>query len=130
MLPDRQSVVGREDNVGILSLAAFLKRFQDPSDLLIHMRDDGIVFRSVNPYDLLGPGKGSERFVPDLDRTVVKGMFGQVVFGNLNLIRGIRVDEFLGCLTRIVRRIEGDEHEERLVRLLPFSQELNRIVGE
>ena len=58
------------------------------------------------------------------------GILGQVVLRHLHLVERIAVDVFLRRLARVVRRVEGDVHEERIVAFFGILEKTKRIVGD
>ena len=61
--------------------------------------------------------------------SLIERMLGQVVWRNGNFPRGIAVDEFLRRLSRIVRRVEADIHEERRILLRLLAQMFDGALG-
>ena len=98
------------------------------------MGNDGVVFLTVDFDGMFCPGHRSEFLVPKAVRAtdlVLVWIHGEEVGWNFDPAQGILVDEFLGCLAGIMRGIERDVGEERILvgMLLRFLQKIDGIFG-
>ncbi len=98
------------------------------------MGNDGVVFLTVHFNGMLGPGHRGEFLVPKTvwaTDLVLVWIHGKKVGRYLDPAQGILVDEFLGCLAGIMRSIERDVGEERILvgMLLRFVQKIDGIFG-
>ena len=64
VLTNSKAMIRGIDYVGILIQARFLQTIENPSDLLVHVGDDGIVFLPVNFDGMLGPWHRGQFFIP------------------------------------------------------------------
>ena len=121
------------------ALPVFFQGRQDASDLLVHVRDDRVVFLAMDAHGIFGARPGCQilvaqkldcrschSWISTSEKADVRhvGILGQEVLRHLDPFLRIHVHESLGRLARVVRGIEGQVHEERLVSGCGLFQEL------
>ena len=117
MASNGQTMVAGEDNQSVLGLLRLIENGQYATDLLVHVRDDGIVDGEVFP-DHIGVARPRQHLlVASLEIAMVEGMARQKVLRQGNFGRIVFVLVSRRHQERVVRRREVDLQKERLVRL-------------
>ncbi len=128
-----QSVVGGEENVGIIHESFGFQVVQDFADLRVEVTDDGVVFLQVRFDGQLSAGEGRQCFVAQLGADadfVVPRVVGLETRRNLDAIQRVHINILLRRLPGVVGGVEGQVHEEWMVTLAGLPGEIRRVVGD
>ena len=125
---DGQAVVGSEDDERVVALARVVERFEDAADLLVEMRDDGVVAGEFLPHVVFGARKWQQQLVATTQIAMVEGMLWAKVRGQGQLGRVVFLLVSGRPNSRVVRGGEIDVNEKRLVAFL--LDQADRRIGE
>ena len=132
VLTDGQALVRCENNYGVGRLAARFERVEDAANLRVKMRDEGVILLEMDADYFRCARIRRENFIATVEAGLDgKRMLRQKIGRNLKFLRRIQIQKFSRRLPRVMRRIKGDVHEERIraVRRVG-SQIINRRIGD
>ena len=87
VVADRQPVVCRKKNVGIVGLAGLVERVEDAADLCVHVLDDRVVFLPMNLHRMMRAGERPELLVAQVGTAtdiVLVRILVEIIFWHLN----------------------------------------------
>ena len=115
VLTDRQALIGSKNDHGVGRFSARVEGGEDAPDLRVQVRDDGVIFLEMDADDFRRARIRREDFIASVE-TVLDGerMLRPKIRRQLQLLWRIQIQKFPRRLSRIVRRIERDIHEERV----------------
>ena len=133
MVTGGEAMIRRENDARVVRLAAFFQGIENAPNLGIHVGDYGVILLAVDFHRVGRAGKGRQIFITESGTTahgLVMGMSADEVFGHANRFERVLVYKFLGRLTGIVGRVEGEVHEEGPVGLGGLAEEIHAVVTE
>jgi len=97
------------------------------------MGNDRVVLLAVHPDRMFGARVGAEGSVALFDihsDRILPRVLGKKALRDCDVVQRVTIDEGLRRLPRIVRRVEGDIQEERLLAGFCIVHEANRVIGD
>src|SRR5207248_2493302 len=76
MAANRQAMVSREDDNRVVALAALSQRAENAANLLVHVRDDGVIARQLLLHIVRGPREWQQQLVAAANIAMIEWMLG------------------------------------------------------
>ena len=117
VLSDSQAVVGREDDDGVVGLAASFQGVEDAAEVVVRVRDDRVIFAAMHLHRLLRARERRQPLIAQLVVALVERMLGHVIRRDLDILGRVHIDVFFRRLPRIMWSVERHVHKEWIVTL-------------